>query len=55
MLQNTMMSLFNGLVDEFRTTIDDIQEKMPVMSTRIELTMKAVENISGKLVKDPTN
>ena len=32
-LQNTMMSLFNGLADEFRTTIDDMQEKMSAMST----------------------
>ncbi|XP_022927092.1 uncharacterized protein LOC111434028 [Cucurbita moschata] len=40
------MSLFNGLADEFRTTIDDIQEKMSVMSTQIEVTMKVVENIS---------
>ena len=30
-LQNTMMKLFNGLVDEFRTTIDAIQEKMVEM------------------------
>ena len=43
----TMMSLFNGLADEFRTTIDDIQEKMSVMSTRIEVTMKAVENVTA--------
>ena len=47
MLQNIMMSLFNGLADEFRTTIDDIQEKMSVMSTRIEVTMKAVENVTA--------
>ena len=46
-LQNTMMSLFNGLADEFRTTIDDMQEKMSAMSTRIEVTMKAVENVSA--------
>ena len=46
-LQNTMMSLFNGLADEFKTTIDDIQEKMSAMSTRIEVTMKAVENFSA--------
>ena len=32
-LQNTMMSLFNGLADEFRTTIDVIQEKMAGMNT----------------------
>ena len=44
-LQNTMMSLFNGLADEFRTTIDAIQTKIAVMSTRIEVTMKAVENV----------
>ena len=41
-LQNTMMSLFNGLADEFRTTIDVIQEKMVDMNTRIGVTMKAV-------------
>ena len=43
-LQNTMMSLFNGLADEFRTKFDDIQDRMASMSTRIEVTMKAVEN-----------
>ena len=46
-LQNSIMSLFNGLADEFRTTIDDIQEKMSVMSTRIEVTMKAIENVTA--------
>ncbi|XP_022975706.1 uncharacterized protein LOC111475733, partial [Cucurbita maxima] len=46
-LQNTMMSLFNGLADEFRTTIDDIQERMASMGTRIEVTMKAVENVTA--------
>ena len=46
-LQNTMMSLFNGLAYEFRTTIDDIQERMASMSTRIEVTMKAVENVTA--------
>ena len=45
-LQNTMMSLFNGLANESRTTIDDIQEKMSVMSTQIEVTMKVVENVT---------
>ena len=34
-LQNTMMKLFNGLADKFRTTIDAIQEKMTKMNTRI--------------------
>ena len=29
LLQNTMMSLFNGLADEFRTTIHDMQENCP--------------------------
>ena len=46
-LQNTMMSLFNGLADEFRTTIDDIQEKMASMSTRIEVIMKAMEGVTA--------
>ena len=46
-LQNTMMSLFNGLADEFKTTIDDIQENMSVMSTQIEVTMKAMENVTA--------
>ena len=34
-LQNTMMSLFNRLADEFRTTINAIQEKMADMNTRL--------------------
>ena len=46
-LQNTMMSLFNGLADEFRTTIDAIQEKMADMNTRIGVTMKVVENVTA--------
>ena len=46
-LQNTMMSLFNGLADEFRTTINDIQERMATMSTRIEVTMKAEEGVTA--------
>ena len=45
-LQNIMMSLFNGLADEFRTTIDVIQEKMADMNTRIWVIMKAVENVT---------
>ena len=45
-LQNTMMSLFNGLVDESRTKIDAIQEKMADMNTRNGVTMKAVENVT---------
>ena len=55
-LQNTMMSLFNRLADEFRTTIDAIQEKMADMNTRIGVKMKAVENVmAGKLIQDPTS
>ena len=46
-LQNTMIKLFNGLADEFRTTIDAIQEKMAEMNTRIGVTMKAVENVTA--------
>ena len=46
-LKNTMMKLFNGLADEFRTTIDAIQGKMAKMNTRIAVTMKAVENVSS--------
>ena len=40
-LQNIMMSLFNRLADEFRATIDAIQEKIANMNTRIGVTMKA--------------
>ena len=46
-LQNTMMSLFNGLADEFKTTTDVIQEKIADMNTRIGVTMKAVENVTA--------
>ena len=53
-LQNTMMKLFNGLADKFRTTIDVIQEKMAEMNTRIGVTMKAVENVTtGKTHTGP--
>ena len=46
-LQNTMMKLFNGLADEFKITIDAVQEKMVEMNTRIGVTMKAVENVTS--------
>ena len=54
-LQNTMMSLFNGLADEFKTTIDVIQEKMAEMNTRIGVTMKAVENITAEQTHTGSN
>ena len=41
------MSLFNELADEFKTTIDTIQEKMADMNTQIGVTMKAVENVTA--------
>ena len=34
-LQNATMKLFNGLVDEFSTAIDAIQEKMVEMNTEL--------------------
>ena len=54
-LQNTMMSLFNGLADEFRTTIDAIQEKMAAMNTRIGVTMKVVNNVTARQTNTGSN
>ena len=42
-----MMSLFDGLADEFRTTIDVVQEKIADMNTRIGVTMKVVDNVTA--------